>query len=257
MAPADNAALGLEHLHTPAAIRARLEAGPSHSYLGDFVLGAIDGCVTTFAIVAGVAGAGLTQGPTIIIILGLANLLADGFSMAAGNFLGTKSERQVVDRIRRMEERHIDEVPEAEREEIRQIFAGKGFDGSLLEKIVEVITRDRRRWVDTMITEEWGLQLQTPSPWKSGLSTFAAFVLAGAVPLLPFFLPVAWSGDAAFAVSAAATAVAFFAIGVAKGHVVHRSLWLSGLETLLIGGGAAALAFGVGYWLRAVVGVGE
>src|SRR6185369_9096258 len=139
----------------------------------------------------------------------------------------------------------------------RQIFAGKGFDGSLLEKIVDVITRDRRRWVDTMITEEWGLQLETPSPWKSGLVTFAAFVLAGIVPLLPFFLPVQWSSRAAFAVSSVATAVTFFLVGVAKGHVVQRSRWLSGLETLLVGGGAAALAYGVGYWLRAIVGVGE
>src|SRR5204862_7986334 len=112
----------LAEQHPPAAIRRRLASGPAQSYLGDFVLGAVDGCVTTFAVVAGVAGAGLTQGPTIVIILGLANVLADGFSMAVGNFLGTKSDQQVVDRIRRTEEMHIDEVPEAEREEIRQIF---------------------------------------------------------------------------------------------------------------------------------------
>jgi VIT1/CCC1 family predicted Fe2+/Mn2+ transporter len=247
----------LRKMHTRAAIQERIESGPSHSYLGDFVLGAIDGCVTTFAVVAGVAGAGLTQGPTIVIILGLANLLADGFSMAVGNFLGTKSERQVVDRVRRMEEMHIDKIPEAEREEIRQIFAGKGFDGGLLEKIVEVITRDRRRWVDTMITEEWGLPLETPSPWKSGLATFVAFVLAGSVPLLPFLLPIAWTATTAFAVSAAATGVAFLLIGLAKGFVVQRSPLLSGIETLLVGGGAAVLAYGVGYWLRAVVGVAE
>jgi VIT1/CCC1 family predicted Fe2+/Mn2+ transporter len=252
-----NTSQALRKMHTPAAIRERIESGPAHSYLGDFVLGAIDGCITTFAIVAGVAGAGLTQGPTIIIILGLANLLADGFSMAASNFLGTKSERQIVDRVRRMEEMHIDKIPEAEREEIRQIFAGKGFDGSLLEKIVEVITRDRRRWVDTMITEEWGLPLETPSPWKSGLATFASFVLAGAVPLLPFFLPIAWTAATAFAVSAVATGIAFLIIGVAKGLIVQRSPLLSGIETLLVGGGAAVLAYGVGYWLRAVIGVGE
>lgn len=244
----------LAELHTPEAIRERIEGGPSHSYLGDSVLGAVDGCVTTFAVVAGVAGADLPSG--VVIILGLANLLADGFSMAVSNFLGTKSDRQVVERIRRMEEMHIERVPEAEREEIRQIFASKGFDGGLLEKIVDVITRDRRRWVDTMITDEWGLQLETPSPWKSGLATFIAFVLAGAVPLLPFLLPIAWSAQAAFQVSAVATAVTFFAVGVAKGYVVQRSPWWAGLETLLVGGGAATLAYGVGYWLRAVVGVG-
>src|SRR5262245_3025507 len=122
---ADPSKQSLAEQHTPKAIRERLARGPAHSYLGDFVLGAIDGCVTTFAVVAGVAGAGLS--PTVVIIMGLANVLADGFSMAVGNFLGTKSDRQVVERIRRMEEMHIDKVPDAEREEIRQIFAGKGF----------------------------------------------------------------------------------------------------------------------------------
>jgi vacuolar iron transporter family protein len=243
----------LAELHTPAAIRERIERGPSHSYLGDFVLGAIDGCVTTFAVVAGVAGAELA--PAVVIILGLANLLADGFSMAASNFLSSKSNREMVERIRRMEETHIDLVPDAEREEIRQIFAGKGFDGGLLEKIVEVITRDRRRWVDTMITEEWGLQLDAPQPWRSGAATFAAFVLAGSVPLLPFVLPIPWTAGTAFAVSAAATGVTFVLVGVAKGYVVQRSPFWSGLETLLVGGGAAALAYGVGFALRAIVGV--
>src|SRR5688572_7955123 len=100
--------------HTPEAIARRLARATSHSYLGDFVLGAVDGAVTTFAIVAGSAGAGLSAG--IVLVLGLANLLADGFSMAAGNFLRARSEHQVLDRFRRMEERHIDEIPEGERE---------------------------------------------------------------------------------------------------------------------------------------------
>lgn len=242
----------IEEQHTPAAIRARIESAVAHSYLGDLVLGAIDGTVTTFAVVAGVAGAGFPQGVAIVIVLGLVNLFADGFSMAVGNFLGTKSDRQVMERTRRMEEMHIDLVPEAEREEIRQIFAEKGFDGGLLEQIVEGITQDRKRWVDTMIVEEWGLQLETPSPWKAGLSTFVAFVFAGAVPLLPFFLPLNLTIGVMFAASAVATGATFFLVGAVKGHVVRHSPWWSGLETLLIGSAAAMLAYGVGYWLRAV-----
>ncbi len=80
--------------HTPAAIRRRLEARPSQDYLKDSIYGAIDGAVTTFAVVSSVAGAGLSSG--IVIILGLANLLADGFSMASGNFLGTRAENQAA-----------------------------------------------------------------------------------------------------------------------------------------------------------------
>ena len=113
----------LEHSRAPEAIARRLKAKPTHSYLRDFVYGAIDGIVTTFAVVAGVAGARLST--AIVVILGLANLVADGFSMAVGNFLATQAERQLKDKARAMEQKHIETVPEGEKEEIRQIFSGK------------------------------------------------------------------------------------------------------------------------------------
>jgi vacuolar iron transporter family protein len=234
----------LETTHTSDAIAARLETVGHHSYLGDFVLGGIDGTITTFAVVAGVTGAQLES--SVAIILGLANLCADGFSMAVSNFLGARAEMQVVDRVRRMEERHIATIPEGEREEIRQIFAAKGFTGELLEQIVDVITHDHKRWVDTMITEEFGLQLERPSPLRAGLSTFAAFVLAGIVPLLPFIAPFELAHESKFRSSAMLTGVTFFLIGAAKGRIVHRSVAWSGLETLFVGSIAAALAYLVG-----------
>jgi VIT1/CCC1 family predicted Fe2+/Mn2+ transporter len=237
--------------HTDRAIAARLRDTSNHGYLRDFVLGAIDGVVTTFAVVAGVAGAGFPA--TVAIVLGIANLIADGFSMAVGNYLGAKSERQALEEVRRAERRHIRAVPDGEREEIRQIFAAKGFEGDLLEKIVDVITADESRWVDTMVTEEFGLPLEMPSPARAGLSTFAAFVLAGFVPLLPYCIPGPWTGVTTFAVSSLFTAATFFLIGFAKGHVVQRSKWLSGIETLLVGGAAALLAYGLGVLLHALV----
>src|SRR5262245_3591490 len=122
--------------HTPAAVAARLQENAQHSYLGDFVLGAVDGVVTTFAVVAGAAGAHFP--PVVAIVLGLANLLADGFSMAVGNYLSRKSDRERVQRVRQSEQRHIEKFPEGEREEIRQIFSQKGFSGETLETIVQV-----------------------------------------------------------------------------------------------------------------------
>ena len=109
----------LAAMHTHEAIEQRIAATGQHSYLGDFVLGAVDGAVTTFAIVAGAAGAGLSTG--VAIVLGLANIAADAFSMAASNYLKSRSDRQMVDRFRRMDEMHIDRLPDAERAELRQI----------------------------------------------------------------------------------------------------------------------------------------
>lgn len=233
--------------HDPKAIRARLKAGEAHSYLRDAVLGAIDGTVTTFAVVSGAAGADLPV--QVALILGCANLFADGFSMAASNYLGTRSDAQMLERARRIEEQHVEQIPEGEREEVRQIYAAKGLKGEVLEEVVNAITSDRRRWVDTMLTEEWGLQLRPPSAVRAGLVTFGAFFLAGLIPLLPLFLPGTWSGKP-FLLSAIATAVTFLGIGMLKGKTVEKSMIRSGIETLLLGGGAALLAYLVGALLQ-------
>jgi vacuolar iron transporter family protein len=233
----------MEHDHSPAAIRERLSADPRQNYLRDWVYGGIDGAVTTFAVVAGVMGADLST--RTVLILGAANLLADGFSMAAGNYSGTKSERDDHARLRRIEERHIDLVPEGEREEVRQILRAKGFSGSGLEDAVAVITSNRRRWVDTMLAEEYGLPRVLRSPVKAGLSTFLAFLLCGSMPLAPFLLGM----EAAFAPSVVLTGLVFFGIGSFKSHWSLTSWWRSGLETLAIGMVAAAIAFAVGLGL--------
>jgi len=167
----------MEHDHSPEAISRRLAGSPRQNYLRDWVYGGIDGAVTTFAVVAGVVGAGLSA--RTVLILGAANLLADGFSMAASNYSGTKTEKDDKDRLRAVEERHIDQVPAGELEEVRQIYRAKGFQGSRLEAVVEVITADRQRWVETMLREEYGLPETIRSPLKAAASTFLAFLICG------------------------------------------------------------------------------
>ena len=235
-------------MHSPEMIGKRIAAAKQHSYLGDFALGGVDGTVTTFAVVAGAAGADLPAG--VAIVLGFANIAADGFSMAVSNYLKARDDRQVVERFRKMEEMHIQEIPDGEREEIRQIFARKGFKGPVLDEAVNVITQDHQQWVDTMLTEEWGLRLESPSPIRAALTTFVAFVLAGIVPLIPLFWAAWLVGSQMFFASAVLTAFTFFSIGLIRGRLADRRPLIAGIETLAIGGSAAVLAYIVGVWLK-------
>lgn len=241
----------LEHSHEPAAIRRRLAKGPTASYLRDAILGGIDGCVTTVAVVAGVAGAGLPG--AVAFVLGASSLLADAFSMAVSNYQGVKSDQDTRHRLRMQEQRHIEQAPAGEREEVRQIFRDKGFSGETLERVVDTITADRERWIDTMIQEEYGLALSGPAPLKAGAATFAVFVVAGALPLLPFLIP--WlGGQEDFVASATTAALVLFGIGYIKGVILNMPRWRAGTETLVMGGAAALIAFLFGYTLEPMLG---
>jgi vacuolar iron transporter family protein len=232
----------MEHGHSRAAIARRLARPPTVSYLRDWVYGGIDGAVTTFAIVVGVVGAELSN--QVVLILGLANMVANGFFAAASNYSGTNAELE-----RSVEERRAEAVPDGEREEIRQIFRGKGFQGPDLERAVDVITADTRRWVHTMLSEEYGLPRAERSPLRAAASTLAAFMLCGLVPLLSF----AVAAPASFQFSIVMTGLVFFLIGSGKSRWSPASWWRSGLETLAIGMAAAALAYLIGFGLKTLV----
>lgn len=237
----------LEHEHTAEAIASRI-ASTNHNYIRDFIYGGIDGAVTTFAVVSGVAGAELST--TVVLILGFANLVADGFSMASSNFLGTRAEQDDYRRLEKIEYRHIEVAPEGEREEVREIYREKGFEGEELEKAVELITSNKERWVKTMLAEEYGLPSEIRSPWTASLATFAAFVVCGLVPLLPYLFGV----NSSFLISCITTGATFFLIGSFKSRW-STSGWLrSGLETFFVGALAASMAYGVGVLLKDIIG---
>lgn len=238
----------LDHSHHFADIRSRLSAGPRISYLRDWIYGGIDGAVTTFAIVAGVVGAELSTG--VVVVLGIANLLADGFSMAASNYSGTKAEIDDYHRVLKVEKRHIRQHPEGECEEVRQIFSNKGYSGAALDDIVNLITSHEELWLETMMAEEYGLSNVQRSPIRAALATFFAFIICGAVPLLPYFLGLN-SGAMAAAVM---TGIVFLIIGAVKSLWSTWSWWVSALETFAIGMSAAGLAYFVGVALRGMVG---
>src|SRR5210317_2082159 len=187
-------------------------------HFDDFIYGSIDGAVTTFAIVAGVVGADLS--PIIILILGFANLFADGFAMASANFQASKARNEFIQMKRKQEEWEIDNLEDQEKEEIREIYRKKGFKDELLEEVVRIITSRRKVWVDTMMKEELGLIEDEKKPLDSSLSTFVGFNLIGLIPLIPFLAFMAMGIDPnseAFFYSTIFVVCAFFIVGIIKG----------------------------------------
>lgn len=222
-------------------------------YLGEFVYGSIDGSVTTFAVVAGSAGAQLDT--KVVIILGVANLLADGFSMSVGSYLSNKSMVENYHKHRKIEAAEVERHPEEETDEIRQIYRAKGFEGEILEQIVATITADKDRWIEVMMREELEMQLDNKPPLLSALVTFGAFVLVGLIPLLAYLL--LYFGNvplqAPFWVASWLTAGTFVIIGYLKSFINQRNPWKGILETLLLGGCAAGLSYWVGNFLEKFV----
>ncbi len=222
-------------------------------FLGDYVFGASDGIVTTFAIVSGVEGAHLSH--SIVLILGSAKLLADAISMAVGNYLSTKSEVEYIQRERERERWEIENVPEGEVEEIREIYKKKGFKGKDLEKVVEVITSDKDVWLDTMMMQELGLTDADKTPIRSALATFFAFIFAGIIPLIAFilalFTPIS-NVINVFVLSIIMTGLTLFIVGALRSVTTGINWTKSGLEMLIVGGLAAGVAYGVGYFLQSL-----
>jgi VIT1/CCC1 family predicted Fe2+/Mn2+ transporter len=220
----------------------------------DFIYGSIDGAVTTFAVVAGVVGASLST--NIILILGFANMFADGFSMAVANYQSARAHIEFVQMKRKQEEWEIDNLQEQEKQEIREIYSKKGFKDELLEEIVRMITSRRKVWVDTMMREELGLVEDGKKPLNSAVSTFVGFNVVGLIPLIPFIVFFVLGinvNSEAFYYSVIATGAAFFIVGLIKGKIVQKSLFRSGLFTLIIGAIASSVAYMVGYFLNLVI----
>lgn len=222
----------------------------SYSWLPDFVYGGIDGAVTTFAVVAGVQGASLSL--PVLLILGFANLFADGFSMSVGKYLSDKSQLQEYEKIRAIEFKHLKTKTEHEIQEVREILAKYNFKGKDLDRATEIITSDPEAWVDLMMRNEFNLTNENINPLKGGLFTFISFVTIGFIPLAAYtFQPLLnLNADQAFLTTCAATLGALFIVGLVKARVTMRSYLLAGFETMAIGGLAATIAYLVGYFLK-------
>jgi vacuolar iron transporter family protein len=221
-------------------------------YIAEFVYGGIDGAITTFAVVAGATGANLEI--SVVIILGFANLLADGFSMSVGNFFSTKADRDTYEKHKAIEYWEIDNLREKEISEIREIYEKKGFKGELLEQVVAVIISDKHVWVDTMMKEELEMIKDPKTPLSTAAMTFISFILIGLIPLLSYVSALVFGTDQQnlFLYSCILTAVGLIIVGSLKSVVTEKNKLIGIAETLALGGIAAVLSYYVGAVLEKV-----
>lgn len=218
-------------------------------YLKDVVFAANDGIVTTFAVIAGTVGADLSV--TIILIIGIASLIADGFSMATGNYLGTKSEQELYYLEESREKTEVRTMREEELLEIRKILSEKGFTGDKLEQMIDLISSNEKYWVDFMMHEELSLYLpSSKNPLLHAVATFCAFILAGILPLLPYLF-IQNSNN--FLIAGIFAGLTLFTVGALRKFFSARSWLMSGLEMLLVGGSAALIAFLIGFVLKSLL----
>lgn len=229
------------------------QQSPFSQYLKEIVYGGNDGIVTTFAVVAGFAGAQAGSqtglGYLAVLLFGLANLFADGASMSLGNFLSIRSEQ---DKYRKEEKKETEEVnknPHIEKAESIEILKLHGFTYEQGEKIINIYAENKPFWVDFMMKYE--LEMSDPfdeHPVFSGIATFLSFVGFGAIPLIPFIISP--SNKHAFLYAIIATAGALFLLGFLRYRVTKGSVIKSIGEIMLVGGISALVAYFVGTLFR-------
>ena len=220
------------------------------SVVRPIVFGATDGLVCNLSLIMGVAGAA-GEDPHSLVIAGVAGLLAGGFSMAVGEYVSVRSQRELLEYQIELQRHQLHHTPEQERDILREIYEAKGLSRPEANLIVGRIMRDPERAIDTFVREEIGLSAETMgSPVAAGLGSLGAFAMGAMVPLVPFLI---LHGGAAFALSIGASGVALFAIGMAVSRLTHRNALWAGLRQAALGGIAAAVTFGIGSLLGTAV----
>lgn len=214
-------------------------------YMPEFVYGGIDGSVTTFAVVSGSVGAGIDS--SIIVVLGLANLLADGFAMSVGAYLSSKAEKDNYEKYRKQEEVMITTQPKLEKTKLLNIYKEAGFEEILSRKIVEEITTKKENWVDIIMKEKHNLILEDKTPLSKGIITYVSFISVGFIPLIIYIIDLITKLNFnLFLSSLLLTCISFAIIGFLKSKINETRVVKGILETLFLGLIAASVAFFVG-----------
>jgi vacuolar iron transporter family protein len=222
----------------------RHQNGAAGNALRAGVFGVNDGLVSNAALIYGVAGA--APDPSIIVLTGVAGLLAGAFSMAAGEYVSVRSQREMFEYQIGLERDELEEYPEEEAAELALIYAAKGMPLDEARRVADTLMQDSERALDTLAREELGLNPdELGSPWVAAISSFAAFTAGAALPLVPFLI----GHGEALSLSIAFTALGLFAVGASMSLFTGRHAMLSGLRMLGIGGAAGLATWFIGAWL--------
>lgn len=218
-------------------------------YIKSLIYGGLDGIITTFAVVAGVAGASLSSG--IVLILGFANLIADGLSMAIGDYLSTKAELEYQQTERARETWEVENYPEGEINEMIELYTDKGISEEDAIMLTSIISKYKKAWIDIMMVEELGIIEDNESPIKNAFVTFISFSLFGFIPLLAYIVAsyISVIQNNTFLIASILTGLTLFALGALKVRITAKNWFISGLEMLIVGGIAAIAAYGIGILL--------
>ena len=235
-------------------------APESHKKGGDrmktLLFGGLDGIITTFAVVAGAGGGGLSVG--VVLIMGFSSLVADALSMGVGDALSSKAEMEVAQREKAREAWELDNYPEGEIKEMVELYVGKGLEQADAELIVNTMAKYKDFFVDVMVKDELGMdpleEDGSMDHWISGAWCFTSFMIFGSVPLLGYvaFMPATDDKDVLFLISCCLTACALFGLGAAKSKFTVKPWWWSGSEILVMGAFTASAAYLIG-WLVEVI----
>lgn len=228
--------------------------GTASEYLKSIVFGGLDGIITTFAIVAASSGGGFST--SVILMMGFANLIADGISMGFGDFLSSKAELDFAKLEYERETWEVENCIEGEVKEMVEIFEKKGMTYEEASTVINVFARHKKMFVDLMMVEELGIMAPDPddSPAKSGLVTMFSFFAFGSIPLW-FYTGFNAAGfedkNVMFAIACVSTGVAIFLLGFFKAFFTHQNKLVSGFGMLCNGAIAAASAYLIGYAFEA------
>ena len=228
--------------------RSSLSSGSWHKSgvrIRDIIFGMNDGLLSTFSLIAGMTGGAVTN--TVVLFAGIAGAIAGAVSMAAGAFVATRAEREVMQQQLAIEQRELELMPEAEEQELTSLYKRKGLSGDRADTVAKTILSNKDVALETMAREELGFSTdEMAKPLQAAFFSGGSFIVGAAVPIIPFLV---CGSEWAFWVALVISLSGFFVIGSVRTIVTGKNALRSGFEMFVIGTGAAILTYCVGKWI--------